>query len=298
MKARICKIFFPIIFFGFSCSLNRAFLHPDKGQLKRTAIRSDVPDKRFFLVFDPLTFKPMIISEQSDTLGFDVDINSFVFQKEDNTRLNGWLLKPDGDSAGTTLIFFHGNAGSLFSQFGLISPLVKEGYQVFMFDYSGFGFSEGRATRRNTLSDAQAAVQYALRLPEVKGTRVFFYGQSYGGHLAASIAHLYEQEIQGLVIEGAFTSPKAIAARKAGPIGRILAKTIFSGIDSIGYFRKPVLIIHSKNDRTVPFSMGKKYYDRAGDPKELYGIENPHCLGPAVYSKEIAKKIGRIAGGR
>ena len=169
-------------------------------------------------------------------------------------------------------------------------------FQVFIFDYSGFGFSEGKATRKQVLSDANAALNYIKGREDVKGTKLVIYGQSLGGHLSAVVAAQRQEEIDGLVIEGAFSSHKDIAAENAGFFGRLLVCEQYSASESIRNYKKPVLIIHSTEDDIIPFEMGKKLFDNANNPKEFYEIKHCHMCGPDFYAESIAQKIKKMVG--
>jgi fermentation-respiration switch protein FrsA (DUF1100 family) len=169
--------------------------------------------------------------------------------------------------------------------------LVKKGFQVMMFDYSGFGFSEGEPTVENARIDALAAVDYALSREDVKGTKLVLYGQSFGGHLSAIVATERQDKIDALVMEGAYSSPKDIAANRVPVLGRIFVKQKYAAKKIIKDFHKPVLIIHSSEDKEIPFFMGQKLFDSANNPKTFLKIQNCHICGPIFYPDEISDKI-------
>ena len=117
------------------------------------------------------------------------------------------------------------------------------------------------------------------------------YGQSLGGHLSAVVAAQRQNDIDGLVIEGAFSSHKDIAANIAGIFGRIFVNEKYSAVKSIKDYKKPLLVIHSTEDKIIPFKMGQKIFDNANSPKEFFEIKKEHILGPKFYTDEISKKI-------
>jgi alpha-beta hydrolase superfamily lysophospholipase len=172
-----------------------------------------------------------------------------------------------------------------------MTPLIKNGFQIFMFDYSGFGFSEGKAKKENILIDAFSALNYLKSRQDVMNTKLIIYGQSLGGHLSAVVASQKQNDIDGLVIEGAFSSHKDIAAYTLGIFGRIIVNEKYSAIKSIKDYKKPLLIIHSTEDETIPFNMGRKIFENANLPKEFYEIKHKHILGTKYYSEEISKKM-------
>ena len=121
------------------------------------------------------------------------------------------------------------------------------------------------------------------------------YGQSLGGHLAAAVGSERQKDIDALVIEGAFSSHKDMAVYGSEKIARIFARILvkegYSGYKSIRDYIKPLLVIHSKDDKLVPIDMGKKIFDNANEPKEFYEIEKEHCRGIKYYNEEISEKI-------
>lgn len=201
------------------------------------------------------------------------------------------MLKPKNVTPTITLIHFHGNAGFLLSQYQAMTPLLKYGFQIFVFDYSGFGFSEGKATRTNVLIDGNSALTYVKSRDDIKNTKLVIYGQSLGGHLSAVVAQKRQTEIDGLVIEGAFSSHKDIAAKTAGIFGRMFVSEKYSAYKAIQEFEKPVLVIHSTEDETTPFEMGQKIFNNANEPKEFYEIKGCHICGPDFYADSISLKI-------
>ena len=164
----------------------------------------------------------------------------------------------------------------------------------FMFDYSGFGFSEGKPTRVHVLADALAALDYIKTRQDVNNTKLVIYGQSLGGHLSAVVAAKRENDISGLVIEGAFSSHKDIGGHMVPFFGKLFVKQGYSAIKSIKNFHKPLLVIHSTEDQTIPFYMGKKIFDNANQPKEFYEVKKCHICAPIFFTEEIADKIKKM----
>jgi len=273
-----------------SCSLDNQFLKPHKIPVEKKElnfkgangpIRIAIGDK----------FQPTFYRNDSEAVDLGFELESVVFESESGNLLNGWFLKPRDQKPSITLLHFHGNAGSLFSQFQAISKLLDYGFQIFMFDYSGFGYSEGKGSRKNVLLDGNSALAYIKNRDEVKETKLIIYGQSLGGHLAAVVAAENEDDIDGLVIEGAFSSHKDIAAEHFGFLGRTFVREMYSAKRSIGNYHKPLLIIHSSEDAVIPLKFGKLIYDAGNEPKEFYEIKHNHITGPKHYTKEIAAKL-------
>lgn len=274
-----------------ACSFNKMYLQPTKipANTKKLTIKSATDTT--LVLFGADTYQPTFLKNGKDTIDFDFTIESVVFESSNGNKLNGWVLKPKNETPTVTLLHFHGNAGFLISQYQAMTPLIKYGFQVFLFDYSGFGFSEGKATRDNVLIDAHSALSYVKSRPDIKDTKIVIYGHSLGGHLSAVVGEQRQADIDGLVIEGAFSSHKDIAAEIAGVFGRILVSEKYSAFKSIRTFNKPILVIHSTEDEVIPFKMGQKIFDNANQPKEFYEIKKCHMCGPNFYADSISHKI-------
>lgn len=269
------------------------FLQPDKlpDNAKQLTIKTDKDTMQ--VAINPGNFQPTFHKDAKVVTNPDYTIESVVFESPDGNKLNGWLLKPPTKAA-ITLLHFHGNSGFIFSQYQAMTPLIKYGFQIFVFDYSGFGFSEGEATRKNVLVDGNAALTYIKSRDDVKDTKIIIYGQSLGGHLATVVASERQDEIDGLVIEGAFSSHKDIAADQAWIFGRLLVKEQYSAKIAIVKYRKPLLIIHSKEDDIIPIGMAQVLFDHANVPKEFYEIDGCHICGTDKYAEQISNKIMKM----
>ena len=274
-----------------SCSFNGMFLEPFKvpSHVQWLDLIDGADTARYY--FEPDAHRPTFLINDQDTVETDYTIESIMFESANGNKLNGCLLKPKNGNPTATILHFHGNGGLLVRYFNKITPLIKYGFQVFIFDYSGFGFSEGEATRENVLIDGNSALTYLKSRDDVKNTKLVIYGQSLGGHLSAVVAEQRQDEIDGLVVEGAFSSHKDVAAERAWIFGRLLVSEKYSAKESIKNYKKPVLIIHSSEDDVIPFEMGQTIFNNANAPKELYEIKNCHICGPKFYADSIASKI-------
>jgi len=296
-------LFFCCTIFFSSCSFNKLFLAPYK--IPADAKYAKLPRKNgdtTKVYFNGEAHQPVFTKNGNDTIQTGYTIESVVFTSKSGNQLNGWFIKPKNGIVENTIIHFHGNAGNLLYQYAAMVPLVNKGFQIFMFDYSGFGFSEGKATRKNVLMDAHSALDYIKTREEVKGTKLVIYGQSLGGHLSAVVAKDRQTEIDALVIEGAFSSHHDVATyfvRRLvliGSIARVVVRDGYSAKRSIKDYKKPLLVIHSTVDETVPFYMGKRIYKKAKSStvKEFYQIDKCHICGPIYFTDEIAEKIRKL----
>lgn len=295
MKLKIISLNLILVFLT-ACSFNKMYLQPTNlpeipPDKDKVSITTTIKNDTTLVEFNTKTLQPIFLKKNKDAINLDYTIESVIFKSSSGNNLNGWLLKPKNMKTTITLLHFHGNAGFLLSQYQAMTPLLNYGFQVFVFDYSGFGFSEGKATRNNVLLDGNSALTYIKSREDVKNTKLVIYGQSLGGHLSAVVAQQRQTDIDGLVIEGAFSSHKDIAAKTAGVFGRILVSEKYSAYKSIRAYKKPVLVIHSTEDEVIPFKMGRKIFDNANTPKEFYEIKKCHMCGPDFYADSISQKI-------
>jgi fermentation-respiration switch protein FrsA (DUF1100 family) len=186
-----------------------------------------------------------------------------------------------------TVVHFHGNFANVSNHFTQSQFLTNYGFDVLIFDYQGYGGSEGTPTPLRTIEDGQAIVRYAqnnLRNPE---GGVVIFGQSLGGAVGAVVA-AKEPEVKGVVLEAAFSSYRSIARHALGssfllwPLYPVYPLFIPTKYDALRWVDKisprPILFIHGDSDRIVPTKMSKVLFDAAKEPKTLWIVEGANHL--------------------
>ncbi len=291
MKTKSYSVLLFTVLLFTSCAMNRTFLKP-------TRLADDEKSETLYFQDDTVTVKylgknnqPLFIRKGNDTVQFNHTIESVMFKSTSGNLINGWMMKSKNVQPKATILFFHGNARDLASTNWAMTKLLKYGFQVFAIDYSGYGRSRGKATRKNVLKDGNSALDYLLTREDVKGMKIIIYGQSLGAHLSVVVAAMNQDKIDALVEEAGFSSHKEIGREFAGFLGPMFVKEEYSAKDSIVNYHKPILIIHSTEDDVVPFKMGQELYQLANEPKEFYKIDGCHTCGSRIYAKEIATKI-------
>lgn len=206
-----------------------------------------------------------------------------TFSAADGTKLHGWFLPAVGPAQGT-VVFVHGNAENISTHIASVAWLPSQGFNVFMFDYRGFGQSEGEPTLDGLHLDTAAAVETVFTLEGVDPRRVAVFGQSLGGSVAivALARSPRNEDVRALIVEGAFSSYRRIAQEKLSEFGPTwlfqvpLSYTIdnhFHPDDDIGALSPtPVLIIHGAEDRIVSPRHAEDLYVAAMPPKALWLI--------------------------
>ena len=207
---------------------------------------------------------------------WNFDYEDVNFESADGTPLHGWFLPARGARPLATVVFSHGNTGSVGHHIGFVMWLVEAGYHVFMYDYRGFGKSGGNVDRRGMIEDVQAAFRHVGSRRDVDAGRLVSFGHSMGG--AKSVTALAEARPEGLravIIDGTFSSYREMARVYAGDLGVNLTTDRWSPVLHIAGLRPvPLLVVHGARDEVVPFAQGLQLYEAAGNPKTLFEVEH------------------------
>ncbi len=205
------------------------------------------------------------------------------FRSVDGTGLTGVFLPAAPGPAKGTVIQFHGNAENMTTHFLFVYWLVAKGYNVFVFDYRGYGASDGSPSVAGAVQDGIAAIDYVRSRKDVDPSRLVVYGQSLGGALAvASVALGVPNGIRAIVLESTFHSYRSIARRKLArfwltwPLQWPLSLLFSDRYSPVDYLAKlpacPILVIHGDSDEIVPYREGQELFARARKPKEFWTV--------------------------
>ena len=194
------------------------------------------------------------------------------FASRDGTELSGWFLPVAGGiepkNAKGTVIHVHGNANNVSEYWSLAGWLVTRGYNVFMFDYRGFGYSSGTPDFEGVFEDTQSAFDYVRTRADVDPEKLLVFGQSLGGNNAIAVVGSGNRAgIRAIAIEGTFYSYSAIANDKLFGSG-LLVDDAYSADRFIGKLTPiPLLLIHGTEDSIVPCRHSERLFPLAGEPK-------------------------------
>jgi fermentation-respiration switch protein FrsA (DUF1100 family) len=189
---------------------------------------------------------------------------------EDGVTLHGWFLPVEGSRF--TVLVCHGNAGNISHRLDRAMLMhAKLKTDVFLFDYRGYGLSQGTPDEEGTYRDARAAHRYLSTARGVAPGNLIIFGESLGAAVALQLA--LEVPARALVLEAPFTSIADMAGSVLPflPIGRLL-RTRYDNLAKIGRLRMPLLIIHGDRDATVPFAQGRRLFEAAPEPKRFFPI--------------------------
>lgn len=204
---------------------------------------------------------------------------------DDGKRIHAWFVPHDKPRA--TLIYCHGNAGNISRRLGALQRWHNLGVSVLIFDYPGFGQSEGSPTERGTYASARAAWNYLTEVKQIPAHDIVLYGRSLGGGVVAQLAS--EVDAKGLIIESSFTSVPDVADDIYWWIPLQQLMTVrYETKDKIDSVEYPILIIHSPADKVVPFSHGQELFEIANEPKQFLQTKGGHNGGPALSEPEYS----------
>lgn len=249
-------------FIAGSCAMNTFYYFPDK--------------------------EPVVVSENA---------SEHYIPYRDNKRVHGLFFSKENPIA--SVFILHGNAGNLTGWQSVAEMMWEEGYQTFIMDYPEFGNSDGQARHNQVIASAQKSFDYFNQLPGVDSTKKILMGFSLGGNLALKLGTDNQDELDALVVEGAFTNYRAIGIARVPKIFRfapwLLLGSKFKGEELVRDWKKPLLVVHSVSDEVIPYEMGKEIYTNAGSSrKELWTIKGAHLQGFGLNRTEYFYKIRNL----
>lgn len=205
----------------------------------------------------------------------------------DGTKLHGWWLPPADPAAGAVL-FAHGNGGNLSYRGRIAADLHRAfGTGVLLFDYPGYGKSEGRPTESGCYAAGDAAYRWLTDEAKVPANRVVLLGESLGGGTAVELATRHDH--RALVLVFTFTSLPAVAKVHYRWLPtHTLMRTRFDNLSKMGHCPRPVFILHGTADAVVPFAHGEALFAAAKEPKTFLRVEgfaHSLLLGDAFYEE-------------
>jgi len=206
----------------------------------------------------------------------NLDFEEVAFPSGDGVALTGWYVP--APQAQWTVLFCHGNGGSMMHRLDSLSLFFDLGLNCLVFDYRGYGHSAGKPSEAGTYLDARAAYEWLIREKRVPPEQIILFGRSLGGSIAAHLAG--RVRARALIVESAFTSYPDIAARFYPylPV-RPFARFRYDTLACVREVRCPVLVMHSKDDDFVPFEFGTRIFDAAREPKQFVEIVGNHNDG-------------------
>lgn len=204
------------------------------------------------------------------------------FQSGDGIKLNGWFLPATSGKAIATVLLLHGNAQNISTHLASVAWLPAEGYNVFLFDYRGYGLSQGQPTFSGAIADSEAALGLLSTRPDLRCQPIILFGQSLGAafsvHVAAHTA--YRARLAGVLVDSAFADYRLIYRDVAAqswltwwlqwPWAYAIDNR-YSPLHSVANVSPlPIFFLHSEQDAVIPVEHSRLLYSRGQEPKTLF----------------------------
>ena len=224
----------------------------------------------------------------TDPHSIGLSFETISFETGDGIRLLGWFIPYEGSMG--VILFCHGNAGNISHRLDSIHIFHRLKLDVFIFDYRGYGKSEGKPSEVGTYRDVEAAWQYLVEERKVNPNRIIIFGRSIGGAIAAWLAQ--NRTPSALILESTFTSAPDLGAKLYPylPI-RLLSRFKYDTAGYLDMVNCPVLIVHSREDEMMPFIHGQRLFEKAKEPKSLLEISGSHNEGFLLSGKRYEEGL-------
>ena len=214
-----------------------------------------------------LLYHPKVNNYSGESLLINVE--KIKIKTSDGINLISWYYKKNLNSK--TLLFLHGNAGSLENRINKLNHFANLKLNFLIVAWRGFSGNEGQPTEKGLYEDARSAINW-LNSKGVMEKDIIIYGESLGTGVAVEVAQ--NRNFSGIILEAPFSS-MIEAGKDKYPIlpVKLLLKDKYESSNKIKNIKTPILIMHGKVDNIVPFKMGKKMYELANQPKYFYFSE-------------------------
>ena len=224
-----------------------------------------------FLFQRNLLYHPSVDNYLKDqVVNEPTEIEKIKITTKDKIDLVAWFYNKNLEKF-KTILFFHGNAGSLENRTYKLNHFKDLDVNFLIIAWRGFSGNKGKPNEKGLYEDAESAIQW-LRTRGVNKKNIILYGESLGTGVAVQVAQ--NQNYAGVILESPFTSMVNMG-KKYYPFFPVslLLKDKFESYKKINNISVPVLIMHGKVDKIVPYDMGKKMYELANEPKFFYSQE-------------------------
>lgn len=252
----------------------------------------------FFLLIlffqDKLIFFPTAWQEgfELPTKLFNCSIQPISLKTLDGIELNAIYAQPNkiGSHTPKVVLFCHGNAGNLIHRLERIDKICEMGFTILAFDYRGFGKSKGSPSVAGAIIDGKTALNYLVETKKIPTQNIILYGVSLGTGIASQLLAGAEENFAGLILESGFASLGAQANRRFPRIGTLILKHDLPTIEIVKNYRGKLLVIHSKNDRIIPYGDGSKVFAACpSEQKSFLTLEGTGHNSPVWLKPEYAE---------
>ena len=240
----------------------------------------------FFVFFNQrnLLYHPFENNYSSDVANFSYE--EIFIPTSNGNNLKAWFHKKNLEKK-KTLVFFHGNAGDLKNRIYKLNLIKDFDINFLIVAYRGFSGNKGKPTEEGLYEDAKYTLDW-LRKQKISDDQIIIYGESLGTAISVEVAQ--NKKFAGIILESPFTS--MVEAGKHYyfylPVS-LLLKDRYQTLDKLKNIKIPILVMHGKKDKIVPFNMGKQVFEKANEPKFSYFPDNDdHMMD---YNEDLLKTL-------
>jgi fermentation-respiration switch protein FrsA (DUF1100 family) len=242
-----------------------------------------------WLIFHPYPYEP---GTDLPPMYENAEVSELYLNLRSGKRIHCWNYKVA--NAAKVILFSHGNAGNLSSRNSILNLLIQTGASVFIYDYEGFGKSDGLPSIDGICENGLVAFDHLVQHDGVKPENIIVYGESLGTGVAMYLADV--RPAGGVILQSGFSSLKKIA-REVFPTLHAFPGFLFptQQLDTLALSKKPhppLLIIHGVHDRVVPYSHAVRLYKEAAEPKQLLTLPDAgHTDIPTTAPNEFLQAV-------
>jgi uncharacterized protein len=253
-------------------------------------------------LYDLMLFHPTMTGCYGAQTIVGSKIENVSFRSGNGSRLHGWYLQSDGSRQ--VVLISHGNGGNLTNRLPLIAMFLRNGVSVFIYDYQGYGRSEGSPSLSKIMDDGNAAFAWLVAEKGYKESEVILFGESLGSGVACRIAALQtgdskadiqatqwgQKHVGGIILQSAYSSLVDLAQQKVLWLRlypRSFFKEQFDNEDTITRAHAPLLLVHGERDRLIPIVGSERIYRTALEPKTFVSL--PHAGHNDIYDVDFEK---------
>ena len=223
------------------------------------------PDREYHFAVD----KPL----QKIAAKFKTHKQDILIPVSNKRKIYAWYFREP--TAERTFLISHGNGGNICYRLALISALLKYG-SVLIYDYEGYGKSEGVPSRQAICADGLAAYDYLVNSQHIRPKDVILYGESLGCSVSCHISKY--RPVGGLILQSGWASLLE-AARDRFILPRLYPDCLFAEplLDNTVVLKRPhpaVLLIHGQQDKILPCRYSQELFAHACEPKQLVLLPN------------------------
>ena len=233
----------------------------------------------YFIQNSLLFYPDMVYQAPKDEVA--AEFSEKLLQTADGNNIMTWYHQ--GDKTKPAVLFLHGNAGQIATFATNLLPLAKAGYAVLMVEYRGFGNTKGDISQKTEVQD----ITYAFDWLQAQGyPKIIVYGYSFGTAFTCALTEVRQPD--GLILTAPFSALDKLVSEKPFPFAKYVLKDTYKSVDYLKKYTGPLLIIHGRKDKLIPYHHAQILYDNAVSlEKKIVPLDNENHVTVFFEEKNI-----------